>query len=130
MLKKLGMNVLSVANGKEAVQYFQNNKQSEKCDLVLLDLHMPVMDGWEAVSLIRHLPTGKDVPIVALSADVLAETKFACLQAGMNDHLSKPFTYDSLTEIIRTWITGKKEEDESYWSYLDIKNRDFSMNLS
>jgi HPt (histidine-containing phosphotransfer) domain-containing protein len=65
---------------------------------------MPVMDGLEATSLIRQMPEGESVPIVAMTANAFSEDKALCLAAGMNAHVAKPFTADGLLTTLRQWL--------------------------
>ncbi|MCD8522066.1 MAG: response regulator [Saccharospirillaceae bacterium] len=96
MLARLGCEVTVAANGQEAVQLYQ----TQRFDLVLMDCHMPVMDGLEATRRIRSSTEQKHIPVIALSADVMAEQKAACLQAGMNGYLSKPIRLDELRQAL------------------------------
>ena len=72
-------------------------------DLVLMDVQMPDMDGNAATLLIRALPEGRDLPIVAMTANALDADRDACLRSGMNDHVGKPFDLDPLIETILRW---------------------------
>ncbi|MCX8045222.1 MAG: ATP-binding protein [Desulfobacterota bacterium] len=103
MLAKAGCRVECAHNGKEAVEKVLQNGSCY--DLVLMDLHMPVMDGISACEQIRTC--GCSVPIIAMTADVLADDRQACLQAGMNDCLIKPYTKDALLAMVKKWV-GKK----------------------
>jgi PAS domain S-box-containing protein len=100
MLEKDGHDVVVVADGLVALAAVQERS----FDLVLMDMQMPVMDGMEATRRIRGLDTSvRDVPIVALTANVMAEEIASCREAGMNDHLAKPIDRDLLRQIIATW---------------------------
>ncbi len=75
--------------------------------LIVMDLQVPVMDGVEATREIRHLPSGRAVPIIAVTADVQPEDRKRCLDAGMDDFLSKPFEPDVFFTVIRKWLSGE-----------------------
>jgi CheY-like chemotaxis protein len=103
MLEQDGHYVMVVADGLEALAAVQE----QSFDLVLMDMQMPVMDGMEAARRIRGLDSPvRDVPIVALTANVMAEEIASCHEAGMNDHLAKPIDRDLLRQIIVTWATS------------------------
>jgi len=95
MLKRAGFEVDVVADGSQAVEAHRKNQYQ----LILMDLHMPVMDGWEATRHIRE--SGREQPlIIAVTADVLAGAREKCMQAGMDGYLSKPFTSQQLVEAV------------------------------
>ena len=99
MLKILDCEVDVVANGREAVAATAENRY----DLVLMDWRMPEMDGIEAARAIREREanTGHErLPLVTLTANALARDRETCLQAGMDDFLSKPLTLDEITRIV------------------------------
>jgi CheY-like chemotaxis protein len=101
------LNVILAAHGQEAVdQVTQTAFQ-----LILMDMQMPVMDGLEATRLIRQMPGGAHLPIVAMTANVFTEDKERCLAAGMNAHIAKPFTADNLFTTLRTWLPVKNPVD-------------------
>jgi two-component system, sensor histidine kinase and response regulator len=89
-LKKTGVNIDYAINGKEAVEKFKANP--EKYCLILMDIRMPEMNGDEAAKIIRALnvKNAKNIPIIAMTADVFKEDVEKCLSSGMNDHISKP----------------------------------------
>ncbi len=98
MLKRCGCKVETRANGKEALEAVQ----SENFDLILMDCHMPVMDGFEATRQIRKLPSiVAKIPIVALTASAMAEDRDACLKSGMNDVITKPLYFDVLQQLLK-----------------------------
>ena len=100
MLESLGCSSELAANGVEAI----DRAAEGGFDLIIMDLHMPHMDGLQAAAALRE--TGDDTPIVALTANILPKTPRECLAAGMNDYLAKPTTLEDLEECLGTWITS------------------------
>jgi PAS domain S-box-containing protein len=108
LLTLLGFSVDTAENGAEAVEVVRAGHY----DLVLMDLQMPVMDGFEAARRIRAegTPETDRLPIIAMTANAMAEDRNRCLAAGMNDHISKPIDPELLYTTLRRWL--KKREDE------------------
>jgi two-component system sensor histidine kinase/response regulator len=104
MLQQLGVEVDVVSNGAEALA----RVQASAYGLVLMDLQMPVMDGLAATRAIRALPGFGMLPIVAMTANVMATDRVRCLEAGMNDHLPKPVEPDALRATLLRWISGSQ----------------------
>jgi signal transduction histidine kinase/CheY-like chemotaxis protein len=106
MLEKMGHRVLSVNNGEQAVEMYSKYD----IDLVLMDVQMPVMDGFEATKMIRNIEkkTGKFTPILALTAHALAGHREACIEKGLNDFIAKPITFQALYEVINQYRDAKK----------------------
>jgi PAS domain S-box-containing protein len=101
MLEKLGHSVHVVSNGQEAVNVFKNAEY----DLILMDHHMPVMDGMEATSLIRKMENGeKRIPILAFTANVLEESQIKFKDSGADDFIMKPVTLAVLSQTLSKWI--------------------------
>ncbi|WP_445003256.1 PAS domain S-box protein [Halomonas mongoliensis] len=98
LLEDLGLEVIMADNGREALEQLQ----STRVDLVLMDLQMPELDGFEAARRIRQANTA--LPIVALSAAVLAEERQDALAAGMNEHLAKPIAAETLAATLMHWL--------------------------
>ncbi len=112
LLEDGGFKVLIAENGGEGVEIFRNNM--DKVDLVLMDLHMPVMNGYEAADRIREISS--DVPVVAMTADVILGVVEQCREHGMEHYISKPFVPEKFAETIRKIIAGRyepKDEDTS-----------------
>jgi len=100
ILQKEGVQVIIAKDGEEAVQLLQ----SEKPDLVLMDVQMPKMDGFEATGVIRSLPDEfSSVPVIAMTAHAMKGDRERCLAAGMNDYLSKPIQRNDLFEKIKKY---------------------------
>lgn len=108
MLEYFGCRVDAVANGREAVDACHRSAY----DLVFMDCQMPEMDGYEAVRLIREREKAAAVhqrtPVVALTAHAFPSDRQRCLDAGMDDYLSKPFRQEHLREITERWLSRKQ----------------------
>lgn len=98
ILKKLGCAFEFASNGKEAVEAVQKSG----FDIILMDVQMPVMDGYEATRFLRN-NLKLDIPIIGLTANVFKEDIKNCLDAGMNDFLGKPYSEKQLYEMLRKW---------------------------
>jgi signal transduction histidine kinase/ActR/RegA family two-component response regulator len=106
-LMKLGFNVLCASNGAEGVAAVEQNP----VDLVLMDCQMPIMDGYDATRRIRELQAPKClVPIVAITANAMSRDRDLCIEAGMNDYMSKPSNGRVLHEMMCKWVPGVREE--------------------
>lgn len=104
MMEDLGLIVDIATNGKEAVKL----AETMQYDLILMDLQMPVMDGFEATKAIRAIAEYKEIPIIALSAAVMQKDKELTSAVGMNEHLSKPIENDALIATLIRWIKPNK----------------------
>ncbi|MBE9598131.1 response regulator [Pedobacter sp. MC2016-24] len=104
ILKAYQVNCEEATNGLEALEKIQQNRY----DLVLMDVQMPVMDGMEAVKIIRN-KLSNQVPIIALTAFALKGDYEKCLEAGFNDYLSKPFEESQLLKIVALWMSRSQQ---------------------
>jgi PAS domain S-box-containing protein len=112
LLENWGFDVLWAPDGKEVVRVALEGN----FDLILMDIQMPEMDGYHATGRIRATGQSKDIPIVAMTAHAMAEERAKCLEAGMNDHLGKPFEPGELQAILVKWIKpGEREVKPSSW---------------
>lgn len=102
LLAKLGFTVTAVENGKRAIDEWRKTG----CDLILMDCHMPEMDGYQATAHIRQIEreTGGRIPIVALTANALESDRNRCLDAGMDDYVAKPFKQRLLINVLQRWL--------------------------
>ncbi|MCC5814284.1 MAG: response regulator [Leptospira sp.] len=105
LLNNLNQDVIIAENGAVAIDILKSNSN---INLVFMDISMPVMDGVEATKHIRSMEEFKDLPILALSAHVSQENKEEYLEAGMNDHLSKPVDKNDLERVIRLYLESEK----------------------
>lgn len=101
-LKQLGYKYISASNGKEAVDILEENS----VDLVLMDIQMPILDGYEATEIIRkkEASLGKHTPIIAMTAYAMIGDREKFIKCGMDNYISKPFSIDSLDEILKNSI--------------------------
>ena len=100
-LEQKGAEVIVARNGQEALDRLAAN---EDVDLVLMDLMMPVMDGFTAMREIRRQPRWQRLPIIAVTAKAMKEDQQKCLAAGANDYLAKPIELERLFSLIRVWM--------------------------
>ena len=108
MLEKLRCEVVAIRNGKEAVEILQNDRNF---DLIFMDCQMPIMDGFEATKEVREYEKKSNlihIPIIALTANAMNGDKERCMQAGMDDYLSKPVRQKDFAGIIRKWLVNKE----------------------
>ena len=106
LLNKIGCETLIANNGQEALEIFTSYKES--ISLVLMDIHMPVMNGYEASEKIREMSA--DIPIVAMTADVISGVKEKCTQSGMFHYISKPYDPDGFIRIVKELLDKQKGE--------------------
>ncbi|MBN2544977.1 MAG: response regulator [Spirochaetes bacterium] len=100
LLSSNNYNVDTADNGIEAIEMFNKGNY----DIILMDIQMPVMDGYEATKIIRNDIKGKNIPIIALTANAFEQDKINCLNSGMDDFLAKPISKNNLTEKINFWV--------------------------
>jgi two-component system, cell cycle response regulator DivK len=96
--------VLAAENGEKGCDM----AATEQPNLILMDLEMPVVDGWEATRRLKGSPTTRDIPIIALSAHALAGEREKALAAGCNDFDTKPIEFDRLVETLRRVLASRK----------------------
>jgi len=101
LLESHNAKVIVGKNGKEGISQL---KKHNNIDLILMDIMMPEMDGYEAMRLIRKEKRWKSLPIIALTAKAMKEDREKCLAAGANEYLSKPVEKDKLISLLRVWL--------------------------
>lgn len=101
ILKKHGLEVIMADNGKLALDKLDSENGIE---LVIMDIMMPVMDGYEAISRIREIPKFQSLPIIALTAKAMTGDREKCIERGANDYMTKPVDTDKLLSLIRVWL--------------------------
>jgi CheY-like chemotaxis protein len=102
VLESHKMNVAYAENGRAAIDALKNDPE---IDIVLMDVMMPEMDGYETMRQIRTQPRFADLPIIAVTAKALKDDKEKCIAAGASDYLPKPIDPEKLTELIKMWLT-------------------------
>jgi len=102
-LEQHKMKVLSAMDGKEALEVAEQGAP----DIILMDMMMPEMDGFEAISRIRRNPKLKHLPVIAVTAKAMAGDREKCIQAGASDYISKPVDVDQLLSLLRIWLYEK-----------------------
>jgi PAS domain S-box-containing protein len=103
LLQRMGLEVVLAGNGQEALDCLE----TERFDGVLMDLQMPVMDGFEATRRIRADGRFVDLPVIAMTAAVLEKDREACLAAGMDGHVAKPILADELVTTLLNWLQAR-----------------------
>ncbi len=101
LLSSAGLQVDVAEDGQQAVDMVERQDYA----LVLMDVQMPVMDGLDATRTIRRSARGRDLPILAMTANAFAEERQRCLDAGMNDHVAKPVVAEQLFATLRLWLS-------------------------
>jgi signal transduction histidine kinase/CHASE3 domain sensor protein/DNA-binding response OmpR family regulator len=101
VLESAGMHVVSATDGKEALDHLKKNPS---VDIVLMDMMMPEMDGYEAMRTIRSMPGMSKIPIIAVTAKAMADDRQKCISAGASDYITKPIDKDQLMSLLRVWL--------------------------
>ncbi|MEB3226024.1 MAG: PAS domain-containing protein [Synechococcus sp.] len=110
LCQKLGFDVDVAVNGLEALRILRESDPNRPYDLILMDCLMPKMNGYQATQLIRQGEGGdrhRQIPIIALTANAMAEDRNHCLAAGMDDYLSKPLNLHTLQATLNRWLTQR-----------------------
>jgi HAMP domain-containing protein/signal transduction histidine kinase/CheY-like chemotaxis protein len=102
MLERQQMEVFSVDSGRDAIEALEKNPD---VDIVLVDVMMPEMDGYETMAIMRELPTFKDRPIIALTAKAMKGDREKCIEAGASDYIAKPVNHSHLLSMLRSWLS-------------------------
>jgi CheY-like chemotaxis protein len=100
-LEQHKMKVLAATDGKEALRVLAENP---KVDVVLMDMMMPELDGYQTTSQIREMPAYKQLPILAVTAKAMMGDREKCISAGASDYISKPVDVDQLISLLRVWL--------------------------
>ena len=102
-LENKGYEVQTLTNGFEAIDYVKEHK----VDVVLLDMMMPQMDGYETAKRIRENPQWRNLPVIAVTAKAMTGDREKCINAGASDYITKPVDIDQLMSLLRVWLYEK-----------------------
>jgi hemerythrin-like metal-binding protein len=124
LLEPTALSIECAQNGEEAVRMF--SETPDKYDMIFMDVQMPEMDGYEATRRIRALntPKSRQIPIVAMTANVFREDIERALSSGMNDHVGKPLDFDNVLEKLRTYLPHKDAAGTKLIKYGEAENED------
>jgi CheY-like chemotaxis protein len=101
VLENHEMEVVSATNGRQAIEIIKNDPD---LSVVLMDIMMPEMDGYETLHEIRKIPKFRSLPILALTAKAMKGDREKCLEAGASDYIAKPVNTDQLVSLLRVWL--------------------------
>jgi len=101
LLENHEMEVISATNGRQAIDLI---RETPDLSVVLMDIMMPEMDGYETMHEIRQLPEFRTLPILALTAKAMKGDREKCLQAGASDYIAKPVNTEQLLSLLRVWL--------------------------
>jgi CheY-like chemotaxis protein/CHASE3 domain sensor protein len=104
-LESFGMNVVSAVDGKEALQKL---KETPRTDIILMDMMMPEMDGYETTRAIKKMDDYKRIPVIAVTAKAMLGDREKCIEAGASDYITKPVDIDQLLSLLRVWLYDNK----------------------
>lgn len=128
ILEEIGFNVDVAFDGEQAIESLRKQPEDNAYDLILMDCQMPNMDGYEATRNIRRGAAGenyKDITIVAMTANAMQGDREKCLNAGMNDYLTKPIDEDPLMDCLSQWLKMDKRplDEKNPHTDSDLQNR-------
>ena len=101
LLENQDMEVIPATNGRDAIEIV---KATDDLGIVLMDIMMPEMDGYETIKEIRKMPEFRTLPILALTARAMKGDREKCLDAGASDYIAKPVNTDQLLSLMRVWL--------------------------
>jgi tubulin-specific chaperone A len=104
VLEEKGMKVVMGKNGREGLRRLEENPD---IDLVIMDIMMPEMNGYEAMEAIRQIPKHASLPIIVLTAKAMKGDRARCIEHGASDYLAKPVDTDRLLSLLKVWLYKK-----------------------
>jgi CheY-like chemotaxis protein len=115
------MTVIHAENGIDGIELLKRN--AEDVDIVLMDIMMPELDGYDTTRIIRGLEQFKHLPIIAVTAKAMKGDREKCLGAGTSDYLTKPVNIEQLLSLLRVWLIHGKEGANPASSNANIKGK-------
>jgi CheY-like chemotaxis protein len=101
-LEQQGIIVVNAENGKDGIEMLKDNPDT---DIVLMDIMMPELDGYDTIRIIRGLEEYKNLPIIAITARAMKGDREKCIEAGASDYIAKPVNIEQLMSLLRVWLT-------------------------
>jgi two-component system, cell cycle response regulator DivK len=114
-----GYQVITADDGAQAVQSARVNLPA----LIVMDMGLPVLNGWQATHRIRSMPITRNIPIIALTAYAMKEDRIKCLTVGCNEYETKPVDFTRLLKKIQALLTEQAVELESYSSQIELRGK-------
>jgi CheY-like chemotaxis protein len=102
VFERFNINVITAESGREAINLLMNDNQ--RIDMVLMDIMMPEMDGYETTQKIRREHKNSSLPIIAVTAKAMKGDRQKCIEAGASDYITKPLKIDQLLSLMRMWF--------------------------
>jgi len=106
LLEEHNLNVVHAENGHAGIELLTS---APVVDLVLMDIMMPEMDGYETMRAIRKIPRFRSLPIIALTAKAMKGDRAKCIEAGASDYITKPVDLEQLFSVLRVWMSSEQE---------------------
>lgn len=126
ILEQVGIQVSIASNGEEAIKQVRANQ----FDAVLMDVQMPIMDGYKATEILRKIYSSSELPIIAMTANALKGDRERSLKSGMNDYISKPINPERLFETLAKWLLGDHSKTINRPSHESVEILDFDKTLT
>ncbi len=108
LLQEIGLSVILVSNGQECIECLEN----EDVDLILMDIQMPELNGFDAARKIRSIPNMENIPIVAMTAYATHDDRVEIVTTGMDDHLAKPLEVKQMIQVLKKWLPLSQERQK------------------
>ncbi len=114
ILERHQIQVLHAENGRAGIDTLM---QPPEIDIVLMDIMMPGMDGYETIRAIREVEAFRNLPIIAVTAKAMKGDREKCIESGASDYIAKPVDLDQLFSLMRVWMHERRTESVRRWNY-------------